>query len=136
MFKLSSSGPCETRRAHWIPCENPVGKSRDLPWMFPFLLQLWNGTEETQYTSILILLIYKQNIFSSPWSVLTLIIISTQFFCLFIYPHKILETNHSRFKLSRSFIWAVSFGYPIYSLKETSSVSNCCLLVGYTITSS
>ena len=31
MFKLSSSGPCETLRAHWIPGENPGGKSRDLP---------------------------------------------------------------------------------------------------------
>ena len=26
MFKLSSSGPCEIRRAHWIPCKNPEGK--------------------------------------------------------------------------------------------------------------
>ena len=83
MFKLSSSGPCETRRAHWIPCENPVGKSRDLPWMFPFLLQLSNGTEETQYTSILILIVYKQNIFSSPWSVLTLLLSPEQIF--FVY---------------------------------------------------
>ena len=36
MFNLSSSRPCETRRAHWIPCENPEGKSRDLPGMFLF----------------------------------------------------------------------------------------------------
>ena len=75
MFKLSSSGPCETRRAHWIPCENPMGKSRDLPWMFPFLLQLSiRKKKTTQYASILILLVYKQNIFSSPWSVLTLLL--------------------------------------------------------------
>ena len=38
-FKLSSSGPCETRRAHWIACENPEEKSRDLPWMFPFFIK-------------------------------------------------------------------------------------------------
>ena len=48
------------------------------PWfamnVFFFLLQLSNGTEETQYTSILILLVYKQNIFLSPWSVLTLLL--------------------------------------------------------------
>ena len=39
-MKLSSSGPCETLRAHLIPCENPEGKSRGLPWMFSFLLQI------------------------------------------------------------------------------------------------
>ena len=41
---------------------------------FLFYCKLSNGTEETQYTSILILLVYKQNIFLSPWSVLTLLL--------------------------------------------------------------
>ena len=45
-MKLSSSGPCETRRAHWIPCENPEGKSRGLLWMFSFLLQLSDRRED------------------------------------------------------------------------------------------
>ena len=36
----SNWAPRETRRAKWIPCENHEGKSLDLPWMFPFLLQL------------------------------------------------------------------------------------------------
>ena len=46
MFKLSSSRPCETRRAHWIPCENLEGKSRDLPGMFLFLSQLSDKTDD------------------------------------------------------------------------------------------
>ena len=45
VFKMISSGRCETSRAHWIPFENLKGKSCDLLWMFIFLLQLSDGTE-------------------------------------------------------------------------------------------
>ena len=38
VFKLSSSGPCETRRAHWIPCENPLS---DLQFKNNLQLATW-----------------------------------------------------------------------------------------------
>ena len=48
-IKVSDTGPCETLRAHRIPCENPEGKSRDLQSMFPFLLQLLDRTEHLHF---------------------------------------------------------------------------------------
>ena len=110
-MKLSSSGPCETLRAHLIPGENPEGKSRGLPWMFSFLLQI-SDSRDLLHFRLYYIYIYKCIAFAY------IIIYSV------IYSTNTILTITKLINTSNKVRWDVKDKLACYGTKELSEKKN------------
>ena len=119
VFKLSSSEPCETRRAYWIPCENPQGKSRDLQWMFLFSFQLSNRTEDFLHFGL-----YSVS-FSFRNTILTIKKLKNTSNKLFLIKEKVWQgkIDHLQFKCM-TFVYSKSFIHHFMGLFGTNIITS------------